>query len=686
MAKNSQKGKPHPKTPAKKEIPNATKTKTGKPATSTNYTRWVIAACVLLITLILFLPTLSLKFVNWDDPQNILENETLKVFAYQWDWKAVKTIFTSDVIGNYNPLPIFTFALEKHFFAPDPTLNPFIFHLNNLWMHLVCTLLVFIIFLQLEIGLIPSAIAALLFGIHPMRVESVAWITERKDVLYSMFFLGALSSYIACIKSDTGKTKWYLLAIILSVISLFSKVQAVTLPLTMVAVDFYLNRRWLSVKILIVEKLPWWILSLVFGLINIYFLKGEKSLNFENATINYTFIDRLAVGAYSYAVYLIKWLIPFRLSPLYPYPPELPVMAYVCLGIVPIALIGFLIWAFKKKQTNLMFGWAFFTFNVMFLLQIVGAGQGFLADRFTYIAYIGLFFIFIKGYEWAILQRPAFKLYIQSAVVVYCIFLAFLCYRQISVWQNGGTLWEHVKKIYPNSPLAWKQAAVYYRDDEKNFDKAVLNFNEAIRLQPTDAYVYNGIAKVYLDKVNATPAQDAALSNQRNELLQLALQSYLKAIKNDSIAGQTDKKVTGEMIVNLGVAYAMAGNLEKALYYLSRGLEVYPDNANGYLNRGLIYYMTGQYELCLKQHISYFRLNPYNADVYHEEGLCNIALGRYQEALIAFDKAISLKNTQPLFYLGRATANRNLGNRDAALRDAKQAQQMGAQVPPEYLQ
>lgn len=163
-----------------------------------------------------------------------------------------------------------------------------------------------------------------------------------------------------------------------------------------------------------------------------------------------------------------------------------------------------------------------------------------------------------------LIKKPAFKFYTQGAIVLYFIALAFLSFRQIPVWQNGGTLWEHVKKIYPNSPLAWKQAAVYYRDEEKDFNKAVLNFNEAIRLQPTDAYVYNGLAKVYLDKVNATPAQDAAPSNQRNELLQLALQSYLTAIKNDSIAGQSDKKVTGEMIVNLGVAYAMAGNLEKA--------------------------------------------------------------------------------------------------------------------------
>jgi protein O-mannosyl-transferase len=683
MAKKNPKGKPHPKT--EKEQPRQP-LKKDQTHTSYRYITSAAALPVLIITLVVFLPSLSIGFVNWDDPQNLLENETLQQFAYLWDWNGVKTIFTSDVIGNYNPLPIFTFAIEKYFFAPDPELNPFIFHLNNLWMHLVCTLLVYVLFIQLGTGWMAALIGALLFGIHPMRVESVAWVTERKDVLYGMFFLGALTAYVAYIKSATSKAGWYILIIVLSVFSYFSKVQAVTLPLTMVAIDFFLKRRWWSFKVLILEKLPWWILSLAFGLINIYFLKNQKSLNFENASIDYTFIDRLAVGAYSYAVYILKWLIPFQLSPLYPYPPQLPVIAYLCLAVVPIALIGFLIWAVKQKQTTLLFGWAFFTFNVMFLLQIVGAGQGFLADRFTYIAFIGLFFIFIKAVTHGIDSKPAFKPVILAAIIIYLAFFAYTSNRQIAVWQNGGTLWEHVKKIYPNSPLAWKQAATYYRDNEKNYDKALLNFKEAIRLQPQDAYVYNGLAKVYLDKVGSIPAQDIAQSQQRSELLQLAMDSYRTAIRNDSISGQPDKKITGEMIVNLGVAYAMSGNLEQALSYLDKGLEINPENANGYLNRGLIYYVTGQYEKCIKEHVSYLRINPFNADVHYEEGLCNIALGRHEAALLNFDKAISMKQSVGLYYLGRATALRNLNRREEAIRDARQAQQMGIQVPPDYLQ
>ena len=154
-----------------------------------NKQHWFIGLLIVLITFLVFIPALSLHFVNWDDPNNLLENESLKTFSYEWNWAAVKTIFTSDVIGNYNPLPVFSFAIEKYFFAQDPVANPFIFHLTNVWMHLICTLMVFFLFSKLGLNKTASFAGALLFGIHPMRVESVAWVTERIDVYMGYFFL-----------------------------------------------------------------------------------------------------------------------------------------------------------------------------------------------------------------------------------------------------------------------------------------------------------------------------------------------------------------------------------------------------------------------------------------------------------------------------------------------------------------
>ena len=145
MAKNQAKKKQ----PAIQEKPAQRKASTKHTIESkskTNFKLYGALALVVLVTLIIFWPSLSLEFVNWDDPQNLLENENLTIFAYQWDWNAVKNIFKSDVMGNYNPLPIFTFAIEKYFFARNPEANPFIFHFNNLWMHLVCTALVFTLF------------------------------------------------------------------------------------------------------------------------------------------------------------------------------------------------------------------------------------------------------------------------------------------------------------------------------------------------------------------------------------------------------------------------------------------------------------------------------------------------------------------------------------------------------------
>ena len=650
-----------------------------------NYLSWLLGITAAAITFFVFLHVLKLQFVNWDDPYNILENETLSIFSYSWSWKDVKTIFTSDVIGNYNPLPIFTFALEKYFFAPDPVLKPNIFHFNNLWMHVVCTICVYVLFIKLNLSKSAAFIGALLFGIHPMRVESVAWITERKDVLYGMFFLASLITYVNYIKATDKKTQWFLLTVFLSLFSYFAKIQAVTLPLSMLAIDFILNRAWKSPKVLILEKLPWWILSLTFGLVNIYFLKNENSLNSDQSVVAFNFIDKLAVGTYSYAIYLIKWIYPYKMSPLYPYPPELPVQAYVSLAVVPVALAGFLFWTIKNKYTDLLFGWMFFTFNVMFLLQIVGAGQGFLADRFTYIAYIGLFYIMIKGVDWLLLKKPTYKLPLHLLAAFYLILFGFLTMRQIKVWENSETLWEHVKVYYPDSPLAWKQAGNYYRDDKKDYAKAILNYQQAIKMEPKVAYTHNGLAKAYLDQAFRLNPQAPDFSQKQNELVQLAIQSYNVAIEKDSINGRPDKKISGEIIVNRGVAYAVIGNMEKALTDLSNGLKINPLNPNGYLNRSLIYFNMNQYELSLKDNIEYLKLNPYNADIIYGSGLCKFALNRTEEAITDFNKAIALKNTQALFYLARSKAYRKLGNISASINDARQAQQMGAAVPEELL-
>ncbi len=651
----------------------------------TKFQYWIPALLVVLITCIVFSPTLSLGFVNWDDPNNLLENENLKIFAYEWNWGAVKTIFSTHVIGNYNPLPIFTFAIEKYFFANDPKAAPFIFHFNNLWMHLACTFFVFVLMIKLGLGRTAAFIGALFFGIHPMRVESVAWITERKDVLYGMFFMAALITYTNFIQKETGRIKWYVITIVLSVFSYFAKVQAVALPLSMVAIDFYLKRKWVSPKILILEKLPWWILSIAFGLLNIYFLRQNKAIDPDDTTLAYTFIDRLAVGAYAYITYLAKWIYPYLMSPLYPYPKTLPSSAYIALAIVPVGVIAFLISTLKKKKTALLFGWAFFTFNIMFLLQILAAGQGFLADRFTYIAYFGLFFFTVKAYEWLVENKPDIKNFLHAGLGLYFVLFIFLTNRQIKIWQNSGTLWEHVKNYYPSNTLTLGNAAYYYRNEEKNFNKAIEYYERAIKLEPAKASLHNSLAKTYFDQCLSLP-QTPNFEKQRRNLAELAIASFNDAERADSVAGRKDKKTTGEIIINKGAAYVLIGDLEKSLTELSRGISIDPKKSNGYLNRSLIYLNMNKFELAWKDYDEYIKLDPYNADVFYERAVCKNALGKYAEALPDLDKAISLKNTQSLYFVERAKSYKKLGNIIASKNDIFLAQKMGATIPQELLQ
>ena len=208
------------------------------------------------------------------------------------------------------------------------------------------------------------------------------------------------------------------------------------------------------------------------------------------------------------------------------------------------------------------------------------------------------------------------------------------------------------------------------------------NYKQAIALQPKDAFAYNDLAKAYTDSSFSpnTPQQN------RNELLLTALNTYNDAVKYDSIAGQPDKKTAGEILVNRGANYAILGNLDKALPDLNKGLEINPENLNGYANRAILYTQINRYDLSLKDRDAYIALNPDNPDIYYERGVCKINLGQTAASIADFDKAIALNNTKPVYYLGRAQANKLLGNVQAVSADISMAKQLGAQIPAELMQ
>lgn len=622
--------------------------KSGKAAGNTsiagNKTDRYALILALVVSFLSFLPSLQNEFVNWDDDVNVLENKNIE----RLDASHIKAIFTDDVIGNYNPLPILTFAIEKHFVEYSPKL----YHIDNLILHLLCVLFAFLFVRQLGLSSWASGLVALLFGIHPMRVESVAWITERKDVLFTVFYFWALWLYARYLKSGQSNKKLYFLIFPLFILSLLSKIQAVSLPLSMLAVD-YLMKRPLKLN-LILEKIPHFLLSALFGIIGIYMLGQAKSL--DDVT-NYSIFGRLAIGGYTFFVYVLKWIFPYKMSPLYAYPDKLSWEIYAA-AAPTLGLLILTWWFYKKDKREYTFAMLFFIVNVMFMLQILGAGQGFLADRFTYVPYLGLFFGTGYFYD-QIRTNQKYKSMVNGFFGLYLLIFIIMTVRQTGIWKNGETLWTHVQKYETQTPLPYSNRAMYYRNN-KMYDKALADFEHALKIKPQGT-TYNSMGKLFFDSGDAKKA----------------LQYYDKAIEM--------KPEVGEFYINRGAALATVGNYQKALSDLNTGVSKEPDNLNGYLNRSLLNFTMGNYEAAIQDHNEYLKHKPDKYEMYYERGICKAALKQYESAINDFTTAINAQR-RDIFFLERGKAYFMVGKRELAQQDIRTAMELGMKVPPEILQ
>lgn len=658
-AKTAQRSPNRPAPAAKKAAPG-----------SSNSSWRTFGLIVLAITAACYFPSLSNQLVNWDDDPNIIENPNIEQVGQGITWgETVRNIFDVDkgnVIGNYNPLPILTFAVEKS--LAGNKISPRLIHTTNLLLHLGTVWLVMLLLFRMGLNKWGVAVGGLLFGIHPMRVESVAWATERKDVLFAIFFFAALAIYDRWLKrenTEQPRVGLYLGMLVLALLSGFSKVQAVTLPLSMLALDYW-HRRPITFK-LIWEKTPFWAISLMIGMINLYTLKKQGSTNDE--LTNFNFLDRLCIGAYSFCVYLFKLIVPYPMSPLYPYPKPLPIWVY--LSPILFFAVWYGVWRmWKADRRILVFGVVFFFFNVMFLLQVLGAGQGYLADRFTYVPYFG-FFAIAAWYFQENYAREERRGMLQAALGILTVVYAVWTVNQISIWENGGALWTHVIKHEGKSnSLPYWNRGQYYRE-LGNFDAALKDYNQGVQIEPTSGELLNSRGKTYFDM-----AMSGKFKEQSPNLVASALKDYTDALKSSKMK----EKTRAEVLINRGAAEGSRNNFKQAISDITEGLNIDPENKNGYFNRSIAYYTVGQYDNALKDYDAYLKLDPFNANVWYESGMIQRGLNRNQEAIESLNKAIQLNPKINVAYLERARAYAQSGNKAAAQQDYQRAQQMGVKL------
>ena len=610
---------------------------------------WFLALLiVLIITGIAHYGGLNNDFVNWDDQANIIENKQIRSTS----WENIKEIFTSDVIGNYNPLPILTFAYEYKYFG----LEPFIYHFNNWWLHLLNVVLVFFVLRRLGLSRNATFIVALLFGIHPMRVESVAWATERKDVLFGIFYWASILCYIKYIQEK--KNLYFFLIFPLFALSLFAKIQAVSLPLSLLCIDYFLKRemswKWIW------EKIPFFIMSLVIGLVNIYMLKENKSIG--DTVTTYAMWQRLFIGSTAYLVYLYKVIFPYPMYAMYPYPNSIPAYYYPTM----LAALGmmYLMWySYKNDKRAILFGTMFFTVNIVFLLQIVGAGQGLFADRFSYIGYFGLFFIAGYYYDYFVQKYPSIKKVLNgTSVGVFAIFV-IATVIQTETWANGGVLWKHVIKYETKVPAPYGNLGSYYREVGQ-LDTALMFINKGLVISSGKdrGGMLNGRGRVYFHQGKINDAYT----------------DYTEAIKLDT--------TEGEFYSNRASTLSLLKRNEEALRDINIAILKKPEHENSYQTRFIVLQQLGKFEESIKDITTLMSYRPTEAGLWNERARMLRILKRPSEALPDLNKAITMAPTNGLYYYERARCYQELGNKVAARADVQMAQQFKQAIDPAFLQ
>ncbi|MDP9229981.1 MAG: tetratricopeptide repeat protein [Bacteroidota bacterium] len=598
---------------------------------------WVIPF-ILIVIFLAYIPALKAGFVNWDDGDYVNDNRLIK------DFSNLKLLLTTPVQGNHHPLTMLSLAFNYAISG----LNGWSYHLLNLLLHLINSFLVFRLAMLLSNrNTIIAFTTAILFGIHPMHVESVAWVSERKDVLYSLFFLGGLITYTKY--ADTGSRKQYFLTILLLVFSLLSKAAAVIFPVALFCIDI-LRKRKFTFK-LFLEKVPFFILAMIDGIVT-YLTQTEAGTTGAGL---FGLGTRILMGFYGIMMYVLKMIAPFNLSPFYPFPAvneSLPIQ-YFLSPLFFIALVVLVFYSLKRSRV-IAFGILFYLVNLLLVLQFLPVGSAVIAERYTYIPYIGLFYIIgwlIDRYTKSNITKAIYILLPVSLI------LAIGTFKQSGTWISGATLWDHAIKTQPSAQAFGNRALLLRK--EKNYDLAIEYYSNAIKLNSVYHEAYANRGNVYFDL----------------NKLDLAYQDYKKAL--------SIKPGYHPALDNLGALFALQGQYDSAIKYTSMAISIKPDYRSAYRNRGYTYIQLKRHDEAIKDFRKFLEYDPNDPDVYNTIGICYRAQGKNQEAISSINKAIEL-NPDPHFFMNRSYAYYALKNIEFAKRDALTAKQGEIKIETNY--
>jgi Tfp pilus assembly protein PilF len=556
----------------------------------------IICFFLLLATLVVFSPVYHHDFVHLDDDLYITDNPNVQQGL---SGESIKWAFTSTHAGLWLPLTWLSLMLDFELFG----LKAGGYHLSNLFFHLSNTILFFLLFKRMTGALWRSAFVAALFALHPLRVESVAWAVERKDVLSTLFFL--LSIYIYVRYTEHGRLLAYISALLLFSLSLMAKPMLVTLPCLLLLLDYWpLGRLSLGesgpdhyqktiaiqsspktviIARLLIEKIPFFLLSLIFSIVTLLAQRRFGALSGLQAL---PLRARFANALVSYVEYISKMFWPRNLAVFYPYPLEtLPLWKVAGAGLLLAGVTALALRAARRHYRYALTGWLWYLVSLLPAIGLVQAGSQAMADRFTYVPLIGLFWVV----SWTVPDllanwRPKRLILPLSAGLVLVLLMA--CTRlQVKHWRDSITLFEHALRVTENNTVMQNNLGVVFVEQGR-FADAIPHFTKALQIRPKDVKAQINLA------VSLAHLGD----------LQKAIEHYRKALELEPHHAGAHN--------NLGNVLLIQGRVDEAAVEFSEALKINGDYAEAHNNLGVVLARQGRFAEAIEHFKEALRINP----------------------------------------------------------------------------
>ncbi|MGA2172868.1 MAG: tetratricopeptide repeat protein [Sedimentisphaerales bacterium] len=592
-----------------------------------NHRRLLLCIVLAVVTFVVYLPVINHQFVNYDDNVYVTENPNV---LSGLSWQSIKWAFTTGNAANWHPLTWLSHQLDCQLFG----LNAGAHHLVNVGFHVVNAVLVFVVFSRMTKRLWPSVFVAGLFALHPLHVESVAWVAERKDMLSTMFWFLTMLAYVRYVEGpSTGR---YILALVLFALGLMSKPMLVTLPIVLVLLDYWPLQRFLNSKFSIlnsiIEKVPFFVLTAVSSIVT--FVVQRKG----GAIAVIVLKERVANAICSYLAYIGKMFWPAGLAVFYPHPAGfLPIARAVIYAAALVLITVFLIYQ-GRKYKYLIVGWFWYLVTLVPVIGIVQVGAQAMADRYTYVPLTGLFIIISFGAAELLKGIPLRKFVLTASAAVILFGCALVTSAQLKYWENSIVLFDHALTVMESGCITRNQ-------DSSNLSgaKTAEHLAEAFKHIPNSPEIHNnfGNALEKMGKVDEAIAHykfalelDPCFSTSRYNLGRaLAEQGkYEEAIEQYKIYLGSGVDVA-QLREEMGTILARKGKTEDAIGQFQKALAEKPDSVAAMSFLGYALAQGGKTNEAVEYYRMALRIDPNDVITHGRLALALASVGKIDEAI-----------------------------------------------------